>query len=168
MSAFKAHPAYLNAKRYLRCRFVADSRQYIDSVAMHVYPSPAPFLHTSPAVELVWNAPRPRYGIYADSGGVPCVRARIVLPIGDKHLKHGTAFTELRDRASFSNPIDLQDVDWAAFLSLCRMVGASRAHPALIPGWIEDNMPEPWSLLVSPTPRTAIAALVSPLTLLGE
>lgn len=29
----------------------------------------------------------------------------------------------------------------------------------MIPWWIEDNLPEPWNLLASPTPVEAIRAL---------
>lgn len=58
--------------------------------------------------------------------------------------------------------------DWpGALLSISRSIAAGRAEPLNFLGWIEDNMPEPWSLLATPEPLEAFRQL-SPLPLYPE
>lgn len=44
-------------------------------------------------------------------------------------------------------------------LEAARMIAAKRGRPEFLLGWIEDNMPEPWSLAASPNPVDVIKAL---------
>lgn len=58
----------------------------------------------------------------------------------------------------------LPNADWGALLQVGKAVAAGRAEPLVVLGWIEDHLPEPWSLFASPDPIEAFRAL-SPLPL---
>ena len=49
--------------------------------------------------------------------------------------------------------------NWDDLLTIARFVAAGRCDKHLVAGWIEDNAPEPWCLLVSPMQVEAIQTL---------
>jgi hypothetical protein len=61
---------------------------------------------------------------------------------------------------------DTPRCDLDSMLAIVKQVAAHRCDPLVLLGWVEDHMPEPWSLLASPTPVDAFRALC-PLPLFG-
>lgn len=53
---------------------------------------------------------------------------------------------------SLSDVVPAPEQNWGDLMQIARFVAARKCEKTLLLGWIEDHLPEPWSLLASPDP----------------
>lgn len=154
-----AHAAYEAGKRHLRVSFGGADwahTTYVRMVARWARSNKRQVPHLA----LSWGTAG--FGGPKD-GSVRLVR--VFLPVDGNAKLFWRPRGELHER---EGPIAHPYGDWNAFLTVCRFVAAGKAPKEAIGGWLEDNAPEPYSLLAGPSPVECIRQLVSPLTLLEK